>query len=100
MAVDEFNAYLDTLTTKPEVRELSVDYLRPVEPYTVNVVSRPGGSTVTVVRDDLEDDSVRAQRYTLEVGLGSKGLFLGSARIDYRCQTGRGHQDFSPELCL
>jgi hypothetical protein len=100
MAVDEFNAYLDTLATKPEVRELAVDYLRPREPYTIDVVSRTGGSNVTLVRDDLEDDSVAAQRFTLEVGLGSDGLFLGSARVDYRCQAGRGHQDFSPELCL
>jgi hypothetical protein len=103
MPVDEFNAYAEGLpAAKRDLRSLAIEFVRPRRPYKVTLdTSRAGGSTVTLLRDNLEDDSVRAERYTLEIALVTGGkLLLGSARVDYKCQPMRGHQDFSPELCL
>jgi hypothetical protein len=103
ISVAGFNEYARTLPDEQRgPRELALEFLQvEAPPYSVDVETRPGGSTVTLLRDNLEDDSVRAQRYTLEFALFSGGeVNLGSARVDYKCQPNRGHQNFSPELCL
>lgn len=104
ISVAGFNEYAQQeLSAEDRVpRELAIEFLQVQEPYEVTVdTSRAGGATVMVLKDDLEDDSVRAQRYTLEFGLFSGGVVkLTEARVDYMCQPNRGHQDFSPELCL
>ena len=58
------------------------------------------GTQVTVSRDDLQDDSVRAERWVLELEQRGEEWELVGARWEQRCHVGRGHQDFSPELCL
>lgn len=58
------------------------------------------GGTVVVLRDDLQDDSIRAERWVLRVERTGQRWQLASARWEQRCHRGRGHQDFSPELCL
>ena len=55
---------------------------------------------MTVLRDGLEDDSVRAERYVLELERDGGIWKLVSARRDQRCQAMRGHQEFSPALCV
>jgi hypothetical protein len=70
----------------------------------VSVPSRPGGTgpaSGTVVVDDLADDSIRTLRYELELeGAGDGAWRVAAATWSQRCQPGRGHQDFSPELCV
>jgi hypothetical protein len=58
------------------------------------------GSTVVFLRDDLQDDSIRAERWVLELEQQGEEWELVAARWEQRCHVGRGHQDFSPELCL
>jgi hypothetical protein len=55
--------------------------------------------TITVELDGLLDDSVRAQRWTLELESAGDVYRLVSARRALRCQAGRGHEDFSAEPC-
>jgi hypothetical protein len=55
---------------------------------------------VTLLRDSLEDDSVRAERYLLELEREGDVWELVSARWEQRCHEQRGHQEFSPELCV
>ena len=104
ISVAGFNEYAqqELPESKRVPRELALEFLQVESPpYDVELDTRPGGSTVTLLRDNLEDDSVRAQRYTLEFALVAGGeVSLSSARVDYRCQPNRGHQDFAPELCL
>jgi hypothetical protein len=104
ISVAGFNEYAqqELPESKRVPRELALEFLQVESPpYDVELETRPGGTTVTVLRDNLEDDSVRAQRYTLEFALVSGGVVnLSSARVDYQCQPNRGHQDFAPELCL
>jgi hypothetical protein len=103
ISVAGFNEYARTLPDEDRVpRDLALEFLQvEAPPYTVEVETRPGGTTVTLLRDNLEDDSVRAQRYTVEFALITGGaVSLSSARVDYQCQQNRGHQNFSPELCL
>jgi hypothetical protein len=57
-------------------------------------------ASVTVTRDGLADDSVRAVRYVIELERDDDGTWrLRSAQRLQRCQPQRGHQDFSPQLC-
>jgi hypothetical protein len=46
----------------------------------------------------LSDDTVRAERWAL--GFSEEGVYtLNAALRDLRCGAGRGHDDFSAELC-
>ena len=58
------------------------------------------GSQVTLLREDLQDDSVEAERFVLELEPDDERWKLVSARWEQRCHAGRGHQVFSPELCV
>jgi hypothetical protein len=64
------------------------------------VVAEPGG-VVTVTVDHLADDSIAAVRYVLIfAGEGDGGVRLTSGSWMQRCRPGRGHDDFSTELCV
>lgn len=70
----------------------------------VSVEVEPEGSaeaTATVLAEGLADDSIEAQRWTLrfEPGEGDR-VRVAEARVEYRCREGRGHRDFTSELCL
>ena len=58
------------------------------------------GEQAILLRDNLEDDSVRAERWVLELERDGELWTLASARWEQRCHQGRGHQDFGNELCL
>ena len=59
-----------------------------------------GPETVTVTLDGLFDDSVRAERWTLTFAPEGENYVLTDATWSQRCQSGRGHQGFSPEPCV
>ena len=87
---------------------VATEFLRPDErepsAASIEVVVPPeGGETARVVAtfDRLLDDSIRAQRYELELTKRADGTWrLRSARYAQRCQLGRGHDDFTPAACL
>jgi peptidoglycan hydrolase-like protein with peptidoglycan-binding domain len=76
----------------------------PQEGETVDVTVDPQGAanaTVTVTIDGLADDSVAAVRYVLRFeDFGNDAIRLAAGSWSQRCQPGRGHQDFSTELCV
>jgi hypothetical protein len=59
-----------------------------------------GPTTVTATLDRMLDDSVRAKRYELDFVRAGDKVRLRAARWTQQCWPGRGHQDFSTELCL
>jgi hypothetical protein len=59
-----------------------------------------GPTTVTATLDRVLDDSVRAKRYELDFVRTGGRVRLRAARWTQQCWPGRGHQDFSAELCV
>lgn len=69
---------------------------------SIEATSGPEGTgpeRVVVTLDGLLDDSIRAERWTLVFEPDNENYLLTSAEWAQRCQPGRGHQDFSVELC-
>jgi hypothetical protein len=108
---DEFNSYLESAQPPWASSPLraSLEFLRLDEPValTTSVVmetSPPEGgerAVVTVSKEGLADDSIRALRYVLQFERQGDGSWrLLSAEWTQRCWDGRGHQDFTPELCI
>ena len=97
LPVGDFRAYADSVDAdwERDPAALAHEYTRAHDG-DVSV----DGTRVTVVRDGLEDDSVRAERFTLQLAREGDVWALVSARRDQRCQEGRGHQQFGPELCV
>jgi hypothetical protein len=58
-----------------------------------------GSQTVVVTLEGIPDDSVRTERWTL--GFAEEGgvYTLTAALHEVRCRPGRGHAEFSAELC-
>jgi hypothetical protein len=67
----------------------------------VNVLDGADGVWyVEAIYDGFADDSVRAERHVAAVHYAD-GWIVGEELIqDWRCQEGRGHQDFSSQLCI
>ena len=59
-----------------------------------------GPTTVTATLDRVLDDSVRAKRYELDFVRNGDKVRLLAARWTQQCWPGRGHQDFTTELCV
>lgn len=56
--------------------------------------------TVTATTDGFFDDSVFADRFELELRRSDDGTFrFERGRWSQACAPGRGHQDFTPDLC-
>ena len=103
ISTEGFNEYAQTLpeSKRNDAQALALEFVRPQKPYTVASDQRLGGTTFTITRTGLEDDSVRAIRYVLGFALVSGGeVKLMDAKAQYQCHEGRGHQEFSSELCL
>jgi hypothetical protein len=63
-------------------------------------VQKEGSATrVTAIYEGLHDDSVSAMKKEGVASYANGSWTLGTAVTTYRCQQGRGHQDFSAELC-
>ncbi len=60
-----------------------------------------GGLLLQAIHDGLADDSVRASRVIAPLSMTGGIWTLGEEILrDHRCQEGRGHDDFSTELCI
>jgi hypothetical protein len=95
--VERFRSYTESVDaefeTDPEA--LVREYLR-VEDGEVTV----DGPRTTLLRDILEDDSVRAERWLLDLSRDGDVWTIVAARWEQRCHENRGHQAYSPELCI
>jgi hypothetical protein len=57
-------------------------------------------AVVTATLTGLGDDSVGAERYRVVFTRGQDGRYrFGSGKRTFKCQSGRGHQDFSVGVC-
>lgn len=54
-------------------------------------------TTVTII--GLADDSVNAERFRIEFERNEQEWDMVSVGSQYRCQPGRGHQDWGTDLC-
>lgn len=109
LPVEAFNAYASSVDERWE-RDLGAFVGVFVDAGATDATSRTfeattrgegSAATATLVLDGLFDDSVRARRYDAELRkLGNGGWELLSATWSQRCRAGRGHTDFSPELCV
>ena len=52
-----------------------------------------------VTLDGIPDDSVRAERWRLRFTQEGDVYALTAALREVRCRAGRGHEEFSAELC-
>jgi hypothetical protein len=97
LPVADFRAYAESLDAdwERDPETLAREYTR----VTDGAVTVEDGR-VTLLRDSLEDDSVRAERYVLDLERDGDVWTLVHARWEQRCHEQRGHQEFSPELCL
>src|ERR671917_608590 len=86
--VDEFRRYTESVAegfeTDPEA--LVREYLR-VEGGDVSTDER----RMTLLRDSLEDDSVRAERWLLDLAQEDGTWSIVAARWQQRCHENRGH---------
>jgi hypothetical protein len=96
LPVDGFQAYAESVDAgwERDPAALAREFVRADGAVSVD------GDRVTLLRDGLEDDSVRAERYVLSLGREGEIWRLDAARREQRCQAGRGHQEFGPALCL
>ncbi len=107
LPVDEFNAYAESVD-EPWERDIALvtaEFVQREEMETGSSsyqgTSNGDTATTSLVLDGLADDSVRARRYDLTLSRRPDGTWLiDSARWAQRCQPGRGHQAFTPELCV
>jgi hypothetical protein len=67
---------------------------------TVEIKVENGQNIVTATYNNLRDDSVNASRKEAVVYYEAGDWVLGESTDTHKCQQGRGHQDFSQELCI
>jgi hypothetical protein len=110
LPVADFNAFLDR--TRPafatSALRTAIEFANVGEGQAAStsveveegVEGSSGQASVTVTREGLADDSVRAVRYVVVLDRNGDGTWrVRSAKRLQRCHQGRGHQDFSPQLC-
>lgn len=110
LPVEEFNAHAESVE-EPWEHDLAatVDEFVGRDASTAQSVSFQatsgpeggGPATASLLLDGLLDDSVRARRYDLSLSRRPDGTWrVDDASWAQRCQSGRGHQAFSPAPCL
>jgi hypothetical protein len=67
---------------------------------TLTVSKGPGHWLVTVTHDGFFDDSVKASQLQAIVTHVNGTWVKGDVTETFQCWPGRGHQDFSSELCV
>lgn len=77
-----------------EIRSRTIEMSAPT-------AESPDSLTVAVIDDGFMDDSVRGEKHLFELKMNEQGIWkFVSAEKAWRCQEGRGHQDFSTAPCL
>jgi hypothetical protein len=98
--VEAYNVYLDAHP------ERAMDHLAVASAFVGDLDGRLESrdlpnDVVEIVHADLPDDSIYAERWELTLEARPDGSWrLGAVEWSQQCQPGRGHQDFSTELCV
>jgi hypothetical protein len=107
LPVDAFNAYTESIDEpwERDVSELTDAFVEAgasdATQRSFQATSTGEGASASLTIGGLLDDSVRAQRYELELRARDDGTWtIESATWAQRCHEGRGHQAFSPERCI
>jgi hypothetical protein len=91
---------MPTLVVARVLREFSEFRSRTIELSAPNA-EITDSLTVIVIDDGFMDDSVRGDKHKFELKTNEQGVWkFVSAGKSWRCQGGRGHQDFSLVKCL
>ncbi|MEM9149897.1 MAG: hypothetical protein AAGB19_05530 [Cyanobacteria bacterium P01_F01_bin.3] len=90
--------------TNPIDMAMAVANVRVGAPVDVKVLYGPGVESpteamVTITEGGLLDDSVAGFRYRFDIVNQNGQWTITRAGRQFRCQPGRGHQDWSIELC-
>jgi hypothetical protein len=110
LPVDEFNSFVEQSRPAFATSALrtAIEFANAGEGQAASttVVASEGAegnsdqASVTVTREGLADDSVRAVRYLLVLNRSGDGTWrLRTAKRLQQCHQNRGHQNFSPQLC-
>ncbi len=109
LPVDDFNAYAESVD-EPWERDLAGvtneflgDAASDAQNRSFQATSAGEGSSATasLLLDGLLDDSVRSRKYDFTLSRRQDGTWrIDTAQWSQRCQQGRGHQNFSPALCV
>ncbi|WP_408024668.1 hypothetical protein [Tenacibaculum sediminilitoris] len=62
-------------------------------------VSNNGNVVVTLIHDNLLDDSVRGEKYIMELTKNNNKWTVLSIKKNWKCWDGRGHTDWGIEFC-
>jgi hypothetical protein len=110
LPVDEFNTFVEqsqpAFATSALRTGIEFSNAGEGQAATTSVIASEGAegtsdeASVTVTRQGLADDSVRAVRYVLVLDRNGDGTWrLRTAKRLQQCHQNRGHQNFSPQLC-
>jgi hypothetical protein len=103
IAIDAYNAYLDAHPERAmDQMAVALKFVAPAfGPAGHLETSALSNNAIAVVHSGLPDDSISAERWELVLETRPDGSWrLTSARWSQQCQSGRGHQDFTVELCV
>lgn len=110
LPVDAFNAYAESVDEPWErnVAATTSEYVGRdrVDVPSVSFQATSGGegegpTSASLLLSGLLDDSVRARRYDLTLSRRQDGTWrIDSASWTQSCRQGRGHQAFTPALCI
>lgn len=75
--------------------------LEGIKSETLEVIYPSAGNAIaTLITDGLADDSVRAEKYRLKMQLVNNQWQITWAGTQVKCRSGRGHQEWSEQLCI
>lgn len=58
-----------------------------------------GNTSVTLIHDNLRDDSQRGEKYIMELKRANNKWAVISIKKNWKCWNGRGHTDWGIEMC-
>ena len=64
------------------------------------IVAENGNTIVTLIHDNLLDDSVKAKKYLMELKKTKNQWVIISLKKNWKCREGRGHTEWGIEYCL
>ncbi|MEM9949143.1 MAG: hypothetical protein AAF810_24175 [Cyanobacteria bacterium P01_D01_bin.36] len=94
----------DRIGTDPLDMAMSVANVRTGAPVEIEALYGPGveapsQAMITITEGGLLDDSVAGFRYRFDINNQAGQWVIARAGRQFRCQPGRGQQDWSAELC-
>ena len=109
LSIGFFNRHLSTLTDEISAKEV-MRLFKPKEESENNEgneietivaeTSKNGNTLVTLIQDNLMDDSLKGEKYIMELERMDGSWNVVYVKKNWKCRDGRGHTDWGIELCL